>query len=48
MQIRIDMENNFDGRSLAWALDYTGCFAYGADQAEALIRLPRALLTYEA
>ena len=48
MQIRIGMENNFDGRSLAWALDYPGCFAYGADQAEALIRLPRALLTYEA
>lgn len=48
MQIRIGIENNFDGRSLAWALDYPGCFAYGADQAEALIRLPRALLKYEA
>ena len=47
MQIRIGMENNFDGRSLAWALDYPGCFAYGADQAEALIKLPRALLKYE-
>lgn len=48
MQIRIGMENNFDNRSLAWALDYPGCFSYGADQAEALIRLPHTLLTYGA
>ncbi len=47
MQIRIGLENNIEGRSLAWALDYPGCFAYGADEAEALIRLPRALLNYE-
>lgn len=48
MQIRIGMENNIEGRSLAWALDYPGCFAYGEDQAEALLRLPHALLKYEA
>lgn len=47
MQIRIGIENNIEGRSLAWALDYPGCFAYGADEAEALIRLPRELLAYE-
>ena len=47
MQIRIGLENNVEGRSLAWALDYPGCFAYGLDEAEALIRLPRALLKYE-
>jgi hypothetical protein len=47
MQIRIGIENNIEGRTLAWALDYPGCFAYGADEAEALIRLPRALLKYE-
>jgi hypothetical protein len=47
MQIRIGLENNFEGRTLAWALDYPGCFAYGLDEAEALIRLPRALLAYE-
>jgi hypothetical protein len=47
MHIRIGLENNIEGRSLAWALEYPGCFAYGADEAEALIRLPRALLEYE-
>jgi len=47
MQIRIGLENNIEGRNLAWALDYPGCFAYGMDEAEALIRLPRALLQYE-
>ncbi len=47
MQIRIGLENNIEGRTLAWSLDYPGCFAYGADEPEALIRLPRALLNYE-
>lgn len=47
MHIRIGLENNIEGRSLAWALDYPGCFAYGMDEPEALIRLPRALLAYE-
>lgn len=47
MQIRIGIENNIEGRTLAWALDYPGCFSYGMDEAEALIQLPRALLQYE-
>jgi len=48
MLIRIGLENNIEGRSLAWALDFPGCFAYGEDKTEALINLPRALLDYEA
>ncbi len=47
MQIRIGLENKIEGRSLAWALDFPGCFAYGTDEPEALINLPRALLQYE-
>jgi hypothetical protein len=47
MQIRIGLENNIEGRTLAWALDYPGCFAYGTDETEALVRLPRALLEYD-
>jgi hypothetical protein len=47
MQIRIGLEENIEGRDLAWALDYPGCFAYGEDETEALIRLPRELLKYE-
>lgn len=47
MKIRIGLENNIEGRSLAWALDYPGCFSYGNDEAEALIHLPKTLLNYE-
>ncbi len=47
MRIRIGLENNIENRSLAWALDFPGCFAFGEDEAEALIRLPKALLKYE-
>jgi hypothetical protein len=47
MRIRIGLEKNVEGRDLAWALDYPGCFAYGADEAEALIRLPSELLKCE-
>ena len=47
MLIRIGVENNNEGRCLAWALDYLGCFAYGSDESEALIYLPMALLAYE-
>jgi len=48
MRIDVGVENNFDGRSLAWALDYPGCFCYGKDASEAVIGLPRALLDYQA
>lgn len=47
MRIRIGLENKIENRTLAWALDYPGCFAYGDDDSEALIRLPQALLKYE-
>jgi hypothetical protein len=48
MRIDVGVENNFDGRSLAWALDFPGCFFYGRDASEAVIGLPRALLDYQA
>ena len=47
MPIRIGIENNIEGRTLAWALDYPGCFAYGEDKTDALIRLPENLLRHE-
>jgi hypothetical protein len=46
LQIRIGLENGIEGRSLAWALDMPGCFAYGQDGAEALLRIPQAVITY--
>ncbi|MFU8826932.1 MAG: DinB family protein [Brevefilum sp.] len=47
MQIRIGLEHNIEKRTLAWALDYPGCFAYGGDEPEALIQIPHALLHYD-
>lgn len=46
MQIRIGLENGIEGRSLAWVLDFPGCFAYGKDGTEAILRTPQALLTF--
>jgi len=47
MLIRIGLEFNIEGRTLAWVLDYPGCFAYGRDESEALINLTRALLDFD-
>lgn len=46
MQIRIGLENEIEGRSLAWLLDFPGCFAYGKDGTEAILRTPQALLAF--
>lgn len=47
MYVRVGLENNIEGRSLAWALDYPGCFAYGKDGSEAVIRIPQAVVSYQ-
>ncbi len=47
MHIRVGLEKGIENRNLAWALDYPGCFAYGEDDAEVLLRLPHALLKYD-
>lgn len=46
MRIRIGVESNFDGHSIAWALDFPGCAAHGADDSEAILRLPQRLVFY--
>ncbi len=48
MIICIGLENNFEHRSLAWALDMPGCFAFGGSGSEALATMPRAVLGYKA
>ena len=45
--IFIGLENNVEGRSLAWALDYPGCFAYGQDEGEAIVRFAPAFVGYK-
>jgi len=47
MLIQVGLENNPNGRSLAWALDLPGCFAYGEDGSQALIYLPLAVVKHQ-
>jgi hypothetical protein len=47
MRIAVGLELNNEGRALAWALDYPGCFAYGTEGPEAVIALARSLSAYE-
>jgi hypothetical protein len=37
------LENNTEGRSQAWILDYPGCFAYGRNGSRALQAVPKAI-----
>ncbi len=48
MLIRVGIENNNDDRSIAWALEHPGLFAYGANAAEAEANMPRAVDEYAA
>jgi hypothetical protein len=48
MLIKVGIENNYENRSLAWVLDYPGCFAYGSSETEALVRVPQALIAYKS
>ncbi|MBP8998367.1 MAG: DinB family protein [Anaerolineaceae bacterium] len=47
MRIKIGVENHRDGNSIAWALDFPGCFASGRDGSEAILRVPESLLRYK-
>jgi hypothetical protein len=47
MLLTIGLDNGMTGRSVAWALDYPGCFAYGKDAAEAILSMPQAFLKYQ-
>jgi len=47
MIFRIGIEINNDGiRTIAWALEHPGCFAYGADEDGALQNLSAAVVAY--
>ncbi len=48
MRVRVGLENGVDGHSIAWALDFPGCYADGADGSTALLALPQALVAYES
>lgn len=46
MSLRIGIENGAEGRTIAWALEHPGCFAYGIDEHQALHNLPAAYHEY--
>ena len=48
MIFRIGIENNNDDRTIAWALDHPGCFAYGQDSEQAQRNFPQAAREYVA
>lgn len=47
MKYRIGIENKFEGiRSIAWALDHPGCFAYGEDEQDAVTNSVNSMRDY--
>lgn len=46
MIFQVGIENNNEGRSIAWALEHPGCFAYGMKGDAALLNLETALDRY--
>jgi hypothetical protein len=48
MRILIGVENNNEGRSLAWALEHFGCIGYGEDGQSAVVAMAKAIPDYIA
>ncbi len=49
MKFHIGIENNNEGiRSIAWMLEHPGCYAYGANEQDALANSPAAIRAYAA
>lgn len=46
MPLRIGIENGAEGRTIAWALEHPGCFAYGLDEHQALHNMSAAYQEY--
>jgi uncharacterized damage-inducible protein DinB len=46
MKFQAGVENNNEGRSIAWALEHPGCFAYAMNTEAALLNLEGALSHY--
>jgi hypothetical protein len=46
MIFQVGIENNYEGRSIAWALEHPGCYAYGMKGSAAASNLEGALSRY--
>jgi hypothetical protein len=44
--LKVGIECDSEGRTIAWVLEYPGCFAYGKDKTEALQNLPISFHDY--
>lgn len=47
MLIKIGLENDKGEKSIAWVIDHPGCFVYGKNSSEAILRVPQALVSYQ-
>lgn len=47
MIVRIGLENGYCERSIAWVLEFPGCFANGAEGSEAILKVPQELVAYQ-
>ena len=48
MRVLIGLENNNEGRSLAWMLEHFGCIGYGDDGQSAVVSMAKAIPDYIA
>jgi hypothetical protein len=46
MIFQVGIENNNEGRSIAWALEHPGCYAYGLNASAAALNIESALIRY--
>lgn len=46
MRVLVGLENNNEGRSLAWTLEHFGCIGYGDDGQSAVISMAKAIPDY--
>jgi hypothetical protein len=46
MIFQVGVDNNNEGRSIAWALEHPGCYAYGTNADGAVLNLENALSKY--
>lgn len=46
MRVLIGVENNNEGRSVAWALEHFGCYALAPDGQSAVVQMARAIPEY--
>ena len=47
MLIKVDLDNSFLDKSIAWVTGHPGCYSEGRDATEAILRVPQTLVAYQ-